>query len=459
MRIFFTTPYSGKHHFQPFIDEILAELHRNNAVIISPEDSEQYQETVRLYESEGLPPEKAHYTYITHGIAEADAVIVEASHESFRTGHEATLALLYGKPTLVLSQKKDYADHIPHELFVSGKYETKQELKQMVRSFMRDLKKRLEASNDTVQTIEAAADTLRLSTLSGMRQKALHDKSDFGRWARLAETDQEKTYRHVEHALGNLPIHQPWSKFAEIYNEDTPDYIFAGITRFAHSIFKEHHIHPNDLIVDAVTQTGSIARNLHAQGYSNISAFNSSREMLSETFRLCAQIPDIKPFEADIADVKLSAPANAIIWTDFTSNFALTTNDLQNRLQNLIDNLQPAGCLIFDIRTITGWNVSFFRQKVTTFATPNFQRVWINLPDDDKKLIAFDIFIRTRQRTGLWGEWHREQMQERMWSLSEVRDVTAKLKHCTLKGIYGDDFSPVSPNEEPGLAYFVLTKI
>ena len=459
MRIFFTTPHSGKHDFQSFIDEVLATLRKHGVTVISPEDSDSYKEAVHLYESAGLPPEKAHYKFITHSIAEADAVLIEASHESFRTGHEATLALLYGKPTLVLSRNKDYANYIPHELFTGGKYKTARELRHLVQNFIKDLEKRLSTPDHTAQTIEAAADTLRTSTLSGMRQKALHDKNDFGDWARMAEENQEQAYRHIEHALGNLPIHKPWSKFATIYNEDTPDYTFAGVAHFAHTILDQHTVHPDDIVVDAMTQTGSIARALHHQGYDNISAFNSSREMLSETFRLCADIPTIKPFESDVSNVKLSTAAKAIIWVDFTSNLAPTAPELQKNLQNLINNIQPGGCLIFDIRTIAGWNVSFFRQKVTTFATQNFQRVWINLPDEEKGLITFDIFIRTRQTTGLWGDWHREQMQERMWPLGEVQEIVKKLEHSKLDAIYGDDFSPLSSNDKPGLAYFVLTRI
>lgn len=443
MRIFFITPFSEQKYYQPFIDETLTILKKNNITVSSPE---------------GVQPERAHYTFITHGIAEADAVIIEATHESLRVGHEATLALLYGKPTLILSQKQNYADYIPHELLSGSKYETKQELQRIVKKFITDIKKHLAKGRRDAQTIEAAADSLRITAHTSMRQQALRDAGDFGDWARLAETDQEKARSKIQRALGGLPIDKAWSHFASIYNEDTPDYIFDGVARLIASVFKLHNVKPNDPVIEVETHTGSISRNLHNLGYNNISAFSSSREMLVEGFRLCAQIPAIKLFEANVDDIQLQIPAKAIAWVDFTSNFSLTSDDLKKKLQNLINNLQPGGCLLFDIRTTTGWNVSFFRQKIATNATSNFQRVRVSTLNNQDKLLDLDIFIRTKQNTGLWGDWYREQMRERMWSLEEVKEVVASLKNCGLETIYGDDFSPIKDGEEPGLAYFVITK-
>ena len=458
MRIFFTTPDSGKEQYQPFIDEVLTILRKNDVTIISPEDSTHYKKTIHQYESEGIPPERAHYTFVTHGIAEADAVIIEASHESLRVGHEATLALLYGKPTLVLSQKQNYADYIPHELLVSSKYETKHELKQIVKSFIENIGNHLSKGHKDAQTIEAAADSLRITAHSSMRQQALRDAGDFGDWARLAEKDPEKAYLKIQRALGGLPTDKAWSHFASIYNEDTPDYIFDGVTQLIESVFKQHGVTLNDPVIEAETHTGSISRNLHKLGYTDISAFSSSREMLVEGFRLCADIPAIKLFEANVDDMQPPTPAKAIAWVDFTSNFSLTPDDLKKKLQNLINQLQPGGCLLFDIRTTTGWNVSFFRQKITTYATPNFQRVRVGTKNHKEKLMDFDIFIRTKQNTGIWGDWYREQMRERMWSLAEVKEIVASLDDCKLKAIYGDDFSLVKDGEEPGLAYLAIVK-
>ena len=457
MRVFFTTPYRGKQHYQPFIDEALAVLRKKKAVLITPEDQPQYQVALEKLELEGWSAEQAHYAYILHGIAEADIVVMEASQESFRVGHEATLALLYSKPVLILSQHVNYSQYIPHELLFGAQYQTKKELRSALLEFLDKADDYLSKASETAQAIGGAADALHMAALASTRHTSLRDPGEFGDWARLAERDPAKAYAHIQRALGELPVQPAWSVFAPIYNEDTPDHIFSGVAQFVHRIFKKHNIDPDDLIGDVATRTGAFARNLVSLGYDNILAFDSSREMLSEAFRLCAHLPSIKLMEADIATVRLPVHAKAMVWVDFSSNFALSSATLCTWIQNLMSNLAPGGLLFFDIRTITGWQVSFFRQKVTTFSTTNFQRIWINLPDYDQKTITFDIFIRTRQSDGSWGPWRREQMHERMWHFKEVYDIADALHGCTVEGVFDDNFSPVK-QQEPGLAYFLLKK-
>lgn len=462
MRIFFTTPYSGKPYYQVFIDEAFKTLKKSGATVISPEDTDNYQQALRQYESRGMLPTRAHYAFIAHGIAEADIVVMEASHASLRVGHEITLALLYGKPTLVLSQKKNYADYIAHHLLTGAQYKTKRELQTAIETFLSSAKTHLspKVANTAQQgpLLNAASDALRLTTYAAMRQHALQDDGEFGNLADLAERDPEKAYERVQRVFGNLPVAKPWSIFSSIYNEDTPDFIFTGVIKFAKDILDQHDIKNNAHIVDAFTHGGSIARHLSTVGYTNITCFSPSREMLSKTYQLCAMHPEIKIVEADQTTLQLSQPAQAIVWVDYTTNFALTETDLTQQLQNLIDNLAPNGCLIFDVRTTNGWGAYFLREKVATFATPNFQRISINLPDHDTNLITFDRFIRLKQNNGLWGDWLREQMIDRMWSLKEIQAIVKQLKHCTLEGIYDDDFLPVKSSSEPSMVYFVLKK-
>lgn len=459
MRIFFTTPFSGKQYFQPYIDEVLAVLKKSRATIISPENPELYAKTIHEYESRGLQFSKAHYAFIANGIAEADIVIIEASQESLRVGHEITLALLYGKPTLVLSQNKNYANYISHELLTGAQYETKRELRALVNNFLTSAKIHLSpASARSAQTIEAAVDSLRLTTFATMRQHALQDDGDFGMLAELAEHDPEEAYRQVQQLFGDLPVEKPWSIFASIYTEDTPDFIFTGAIRFVVNELKKHGIKKRDHIVDAFTHSGSIARLLSQEGYKRLTAFSPSREMLAETYRACANNPEISIIESKPENLSLKESAKAIVWIDYTTNFALTETDLRRQLQTLIDNLQPGGCLLFDVRTINGWQAYFFREKVAAFATPSFQRISLNTTDKEAGLIFFDRFIRQKHTNGLWGKWQREQMTDRLWTFDEVKAIVKRLKNCKLSSIYDEDFSLVDKEQEPGLAYFVLVK-
>src|SRR5689334_6767372 len=109
MRIFFTSSFEGKKFYQKYIDQIIDTIESTGAEVVSPEKSSLYQdaladENVKVFGDR----DKAHYEFIRQGIASSDAVIIEASYEDFRIGHEATLAIIYKKPVLCLSINKDY---------------------------------------------------------------------------------------------------------------------------------------------------------------------------------------------------------------------------------------------------------------------------------------------------------------------------------------------------------------
>lgn len=458
MRIFFTAPHNDERQYRVFIDEILDTLRKNRVTIVLPENSPRYQAMLKKLKIEDPKAERARYGYVSHGIAEADVVIMEASYDDFLAGHEATLALLYSKPTLILSQHTDYSQYIPHELLFDKRYQTKRELRTAVEAFIHKADDYLSKASETAQAIGGAVDSLHMAALATSRHVALRDTGEFGALARLAEQDPEKAYVKIQKELGDLPKGRPWSVFAPVYNEDTPDYIFSGAANFLQATFKKHGIRFSDPICDVACGTGAVARNLVNLGYRNIIAFDESREMLAEAFRLCAHLPSIRLSEASIASIHLDEPVKAMIWIDFRTNFALTPITFRKWISNLVANLAPNGTLVFDIRTMTGWQVNFYRQKVTTFATSNFQRIWINLPNYDQRLITFDIFIRIRHKDGSWGEWRHEQMKERMWRLEEIQNIVRVLPDCHVEAIFDDNFSPIKPKQEPGLAYFVLRK-
>lgn len=459
MKIFFTTPYDGKVRYQNAIDEIIKVVENAGVVIVSPEKSRQYDAVLNEKKNKELGGnrDRAHYEFILRGIAEADAVIFEASYEDFRVGHEATLALMYDKPVLVLSQLQDYSRYISHERLTGKKYKSISELKQIVDEFIQLVRKQID--KDIFQTVDEVVDLKHSAKLSKLRYKALQGQSYFADWARRASSEADKVYEEILDKLGNLKVQKPWDAFAKIYNEDTPDSVFYGAIKFVDKILKQNGVGRTDLVVDAACGTGAVSRILTSFGYKQITAFDRSRAMLSEAFRLCSHMPSIKIMEAEIEEVSLESAPKAMVWIDFSSNFALSKDELIKWLNNLLANLTGGGVLLFDVRTRTGWEVDFFKQKVTAYETENFQRLWINLPDYEKGLITFDIFIRVKDRGGEWLPWEREQMTERMWGLSEVKEIVQKLTGVSLVGIYGDDFVQLTDvSAEPGLAYLLLQR-
>ncbi|MFC1647111.1 methyltransferase domain-containing protein [Patescibacteria group bacterium] len=458
MKIFFTTPFEGKNKYQQYIDEIINILESLNIVVISPEKENIYKDAIKKEKVDRFGGKgKAHYEFIRQGIASSDAVIFEASYEDFRVGHEATLALMYDKPVLVLSQFQDYSKYIIHQRLIGKKYKNIEDLQKAVEKFVKTIDKQKISEN--YQVVRDVVDLEHSATLSELRYKATQGTSYFSDWARRAGTDTEKVYKEVIKKLGHLTVQKPWDVFAKIYNEDTPDSVFIGAAKFAGKVFKTNTISNFDLIVDVACGTGSISRLLTSFGYKNIVSFDKSRAMLAESYRLCNHMPSIKIVESDISSFKYNKPAKAMVWFDFSSNFALNKQELSSWLTNLLDNLESGGLLIFDTRTITGWNVDFFKQKITAYETENFQRLWINKPDYKKNQITFDIFIRIRDKDKKWMPWEREQMTEKMWRLDEIKNVVNNINEIEIKGIYGDDFKLLkNDSDEPGLAYFVIKK-
>jgi SAM-dependent methyltransferase len=328
-----------------------------------------------------------------------------------------------------------------------------------MRSMLRQYKKRFNFRDITLfMKTSKDVDKAHATALQKLSDNALADEGEIGEWARIAKQDPDRAYEIVLAKLGHLPVNEPWSVFASIYNEDTPDSVFYSVAEFTRRIFNSNEIKKSDPIVDVACGTGALSRNLAKIGYGNIYAFDVSQSMLEEADRLNSHLPQIHTFKSSIDDVHLPITTKGMIWCDFSSNFALTENTLKSWLQHLINNLAPDGVLVFDVRTTTGWDVDFFKQKVTTFSTDAFQRIWINLPDYKNKMIVFDIFIRIREPNGQWGEWQREQMQERMWSLLEVIRLVKELHNTRLTDVYDDQFELTRDDVEPGLAYLVLQK-
>jgi hypothetical protein len=442
--------------YQPFIDTILKEIKKENRAV-TPEDTRRYLSSVKQLQKQGLNENQAHYAFIRHGIASADAVIIEATEEDIRVGHEMTLALLFHKPTLILSQGKDFSAFITHDLLQGVSYSTEDEVQEIVRSFLKTSQSG--RAGATMQTLDTSADSLHSIALAKLRQLAKQEPGQFGEWARKADDEPEAVAKEISVKLGHLKEQPAWSVFAPIYNEDSPDYIQGGVAKFAVSVLENFNVPKDDLVVEAACGTAALARQLVSLGLSKVLAFDNSRPMLSEAFRLSANYPSIELLEADLRTSKLPKVPSAIIWMDYSSNFALTPKELKQMLTNMLDNLPNNGLLIFDVRTYQGWQIDFYSQPITTFATERFQRIWLNHQDPKDKLINFDVYIRTRDIDGAWSEWHRESMTERMWHLSEVLTVIKDLEEVSLEAVYQDDFRKIDADkEEPNLAYIVLRK-
>jgi hypothetical protein len=136
MKVFFTAALSGKQQYQNSYDTIINTLKYENVEVISRE-----LQDVSFLVSEAkrgdMSENEAHYLFVKKGIALANAVVIEASVDRFQLGHEATLALLYNKPVLIVSQNRDYSEQIVYPKFIAKQYNSASSLVSIVKNFLR----------------------------------------------------------------------------------------------------------------------------------------------------------------------------------------------------------------------------------------------------------------------------------------------------------------------------------
>ena len=122
MIIVITASYYGKQKYQKYYDLIRISIEKTGVSLISPEKGN-YKRVLTTAEQRALGSERRiHYEAIRRGIARADGVILEISHEDFQLGHEATLAILTKKHVLCLSLHENFEEKIINRYFHGAKY-------------------------------------------------------------------------------------------------------------------------------------------------------------------------------------------------------------------------------------------------------------------------------------------------------------------------------------------------
>ncbi len=135
MKVFFTASFVNKKTHQKYYDKIVNVIKDQGHELISLEVQD-YDALIKKSTIEKKDEEEVHYLYISKGMKKANAVIIEVSKDSFRLGHEATLALLYNKPVLCLSDDWDYSTAIYHPKFYSDMYEGLDDIEGKVVGFL-----------------------------------------------------------------------------------------------------------------------------------------------------------------------------------------------------------------------------------------------------------------------------------------------------------------------------------
>jgi ribokinase len=145
MNIAVIVPFPGKQKYQAEYDAIIKAIEQHGDTVLSPEKSRAYHQGLAR-EAKLRDTPKAHYEFIRKSIIDSDAVIVEVSWEDFQVGHETTLALLYRKPVLALSQSTEHGKYVHHPDFYGVKY-TPPELPALITTFLEKVRKQHAGNN------------------------------------------------------------------------------------------------------------------------------------------------------------------------------------------------------------------------------------------------------------------------------------------------------------------------
>lgn len=143
MVVFFTASYYGKAQYQSSYDLVLSALENSGVTIISPEKGN-YQEVLTHTQLKKLATDKnrLHYEAVKKGIFQADAVIIDMSHQDFQIGWEAALACQNKKPLLCLSVNEDFSGKITHPFFHAARY-TELTIDNLIEDFIKKTQKGL----------------------------------------------------------------------------------------------------------------------------------------------------------------------------------------------------------------------------------------------------------------------------------------------------------------------------
>lgn len=151
MRVFFTASYRGKKTLQKYYDKIIHTLESDGIEVLSLEvqvyaDLLEHKFIEKL-KSKHKSLEQAnrdiHYYYIKKAIDLADAVIMETTMDNFRLGYEARTAIDFDKPTLCLSQEKDFSMYFRDIKLYAKQYQNEEDLESIVKSFINEVKNKL----------------------------------------------------------------------------------------------------------------------------------------------------------------------------------------------------------------------------------------------------------------------------------------------------------------------------
>jgi trans-aconitate methyltransferase len=276
---------------------------------------------------------------------------------------------------------------------------------------------------------------------------------------KLSSTDPKKAYSYLLTALKGIKKYPAWNILPSSVHSRNQIKRMKRIASFITFHLSKNKIKKDELLIETAAGTGILSRLLADHGYTNIFAFDKSEEMLSLAKQLSKRYTGINYSKTDIKSFKLKRRAKCIVWVDFSTNFSLTLISLKNRLQKLINNLESGGILIFDIRTLSGWQTDYFKKMIRIKETKKYQRIWVNKHNYTSKRISFDIFIREKDKMNKWQPWKRGFMIEKMWEKKEILELINRLDNHEIIGCYNENFEKISlRSKEPLVYYFILKK-
>lgn len=138
MKVFFTSSFKDKEEYQEIYNKILETIDIEGEEVISLAKQD-YSHLIPKKLIKTTPENELNYTWLKKGIKKSNCVIIEASKDSFRLGHEATLALLYNKPVLCLSNKMDYSLDIINPKFYAHMYKDVNDIPLVIQNFLKEV--------------------------------------------------------------------------------------------------------------------------------------------------------------------------------------------------------------------------------------------------------------------------------------------------------------------------------
>lgn len=235
-----------------------------------------------------------------------------------------------------------------------------------------------------------------------------------------------------------------YGQFANIYDKLMDDFDYSNWAEYIIEILKRNEVKTNK-ILELACGTGNLTEELLKRNY-KVDAFDLSNDMLIQAQQKLSKFKNLRLFQMDMTNFKLSSTYDVVISICDSLNYILKAEDLEKVFSNVYNHLNPGGIFIFDInseykiQTVLGNNI-FIEDRDDVFYT------WDNAFDPTSKIGEYHLTFFTSTDGAKYDRFD-EVHKQRAYSVEEIHSTLERVgfKNIVYTNAFG--FEKIGETEE-----------